>query len=591
MAGRKKKNLGRKPKNFEKKIQSTGKNSRGRPKKNGQVSPRPTCNIEIDRHVNLLSEITESINLPSPSWSMHPDELKKDIKICKLQDCGSRCKVVQSLTVKSNGSWELYAHDILLAQSRSPLLSSIPSTLTAQSTKALLDIVNEAKICPGHPDKEFIEFVRACQGKLLKQSQETLAVLDEFAPVSQRGATYDATVRSSACEVLVMGGRCHPCIQSRPLIRKQFQRWQARQDSTPSRHTDSSSHTNLRYMSNPLTQQRLSNVRRRLVSAEHMITRLKAKIVSNVESDGINVGSELHSDLQKLMEEMSTEVKAKHSDDSFQNLFWEQQLKASKLSNHKQMRWHPTMIRWCLYLKSKSTTGYDALRKIIKLPSTRTLRDYTHTYDPKVGFQKELDQQLLDEIKFETLAEWQKYVGIIFDEMKIKEGIVYDKHTSEVIGFVNLGDVTNQLLEFEQLCTDDGDDVCRATPHVAKYVNCFMVRGVFVPTTFPYAQFATTGASADELFPLVWEAVKRIELLGLKVIFMTCDGASPNRRFFKMHSKARGEITYKTPNIYSNDGRFIYFFVDTPHLLKTTRNCFSQSFGHADMRALWVSIT
>ena len=72
----------------------------------------------------------------------------------------------------------------------------------------------------------------------------------------------------------------------------------------------------------------------------------------------------------------------------------------------------------------KSGSGYDALRKVIKLPSSRTLRDYTHVYQ---GFQCEVDQHLCDEMKIEeTLAEWQKHVGIIFDEMKVKEGIVYN---------------------------------------------------------------------------------------------------------------------------------------------------------------------
>ena len=116
-----------------------------------------------------------------------------------------------------------------------------------------------------------------------------------------------------------------------------------------------------------------------------------------------------------------------------------------------------------------------------------------------------------------------------------------------------------------------------------------MVRGIFVPVNFPYAQFATTAISSDQLFPLVWEGIKRIELIGLKAIFITGDGVSSNRKFFSMHQSKKGEFVHKTRNIYADDGRFIYFFVDTPHLLKTTRNCFSQSFGHSNKRALWVS--
>lgn len=100
--------------------------------------------------------------------------------------------------------------------------------------------------------------------------------------------------------------------------------------------------------------------------------------------------------------------------------------------------------------------------------------------------------------------------------------------------------------------------------------------------------FATTGAAADELYPIDWEAIKRIELLGLKVMSITCNGASPNKKFFNMFKSNKREITHKTRNIYADDDCFIYFFVDAPH--KTARNCFSQSFGHSHTRALWVSL-
>ena len=34
----------------------------------------------------------------------------------------------------------------------------------------------------------------------------------------------------------------------------------------------------------------------------------------------------------------------------FSRLFWEQQFEAAKLKDAHTMRWHPLMIRWCLYL-------------------------------------------------------------------------------------------------------------------------------------------------------------------------------------------------------------------------------------------------
>lgn len=70
---------------------------------------------------------------------------------------------------------------------------------------------------------------------------------------------------------------------------------------------------------------------------------------------------------------------------------------------------------------------------------------------------------------------------------------------------------------------------------------------------------------------------------------IVADGASSNRRFFRMHHAKEGEIIYQVKNLYSCDDRYLYFISDTPHLLKTTRNCWSNSFGHSNKRALWVS--
>lgn len=34
----------------------------------------------------------------------------------------------------------------------------------------------------------------------------------------------------------------------------------------------------------------------------------------------------------------------------------------------------------------------------------------------------------------------QRYVALLFDEMKIQSNLVFDKQTNELIGFVDLGD-------------------------------------------------------------------------------------------------------------------------------------------------------
>ena len=88
------------------------------------------------------------------------------------------------------------------------------------------------------------------------------------------------------------------------------------------------------------------------------------------------------------------------------------------------------------------------------------------------------------------------------------------------------------------------------------------------------------------IMALFWECVAILELsCGLFVITCTCDGASPNRKFFQMHS-VNSELCYKVVNIFSPD-RFIYFFSDGCHLLKTARNSWANSGSGKCSRYMW----
>ena len=101
-----------------------------------------------------------------------------------------------------------------------------------------------------------------------------------------------------------------------------------------------------------------------------------------------------------------------------------------------------------------------------------------------------------------------------------------------------------------------------------------MVRGLFSKLVFPYAQFSCCKLSGELLVDPVWEAVSRLERQGFRVMSLTCDGATTNRKLWKLHSGDGDEVTYKVKNIYAPEAeRSLYFISDPPHLLKTVRNC------------------
>ena len=138
--------------------------------------------------------------------------------------------------------------------------------------------------------------------------------------------------------------------------------------------------------------------------------------------------------------------------------------------------------------KSRSTKAYETMRQLgfIKLPSSRTLFDYTHFMESKCGIsihiQKHLTAECTTRGMFET--SWKNFVGIFFDEIKGKEGLVYNKHTGELVGFLDLDKTANQLLDLNRQ-----DDKSK----VASQMLVIMMRGVATNIKYPLACYATNG--------------------------------------------------------------------------------------------------
>ena len=119
----------------------------------------------------------------------------------------------------------------------------------------------------------------------------------------------------------------------------------------------------------------------------------------------------------------------------------------------------------------------------VRLPSERTLREYTHS-SSQPGYQPDLNLQLQKEANIESLPEPRRYVSLLIDEMKIKEDVVYDKYSGHIIGFTHLGDINDILLQIEDACTKDTHH-----PPLSKHILVLMVRGIFFKLEFPYAHF------------------------------------------------------------------------------------------------------
>ena len=347
------------------------------------------------------------------------------------------------------------------------------------------------------------------------------------------------------------------------------------------------SHVNYRFLCTPEKDVRLQRMHSELRCTKLQKKRLKQKLEEAIEKDGVVIDPATHDDLQTIVADNEAELATKYPDNSFQYIFWKQQEEAARMKNASSMRWHPLMIKWCLYLRHVSGRAYETLRSsgCIHLPSQRTLRDYTHFVSAATGFSEEVDKMLAIAADVDKCPEREKYTAILLDEMYIKEDLVYNKHTNALVGFTNLGEINHHLLTFERSLQEDasggGSDKL-----LARTMTVMMVRGLFSKLEFPYVQFPCNKVTEDLLFQPFWEAVRRIEFLGLKVIAATADGASTNRRFFRLHDISSKTMPHMTKNPYASEERNIYFISDVPHLLKTARNGLASK-----TRSLWVSFT
>ena len=132
--------------------------------------------------------------------------------------------------------------------------------------------------------------------------------------------------------------------------------------------------------------------------AKLCIAQLKKRISAATVRDGAELDDELSNELKSIMAAKTQQVYSTYPEGSFQRLFWDQQQTALSFKDSRSMKWHPLVIKWCLYLRHLSGKGYELLRKsgCMRLPSQRTLCDYTHYTATTIGLSAETDQDLFD---------------------------------------------------------------------------------------------------------------------------------------------------------------------------------------------------
>ena len=226
--------------------------------------------------------------------------------------------------------------------------------------------------------------------------------------------------------------------------------------------------------------------------------------------------------------------------------FVDSQVKMSQRTK-QGYRWEmkDKMLAMSVFFHSKK--AYKILSRFFFLPSERTLQRDLQKMNMKPGFIDLLLEAL--KLKVSTMVEMDKNVALVFDEMSIKQGLVFNESQDTVEGFEDYG-------------------VIGTTKYIANHTIAFIVCGLASKWKQPVAYFLTSGPiQATKLQSLAKDCIRKLTEVGLNVVTLVCDQGSNNKSFLQTLEKV--SITRPYMEV---DGRKIFIFYDPPHLLKNVRN-------------------
>ena len=371
----------------------------------------PTLN---ELHLRLTT-----LNLVQNGWTVATSN-SEAVTLCHLCTHSSAATPFVDFTLKviEDLTWSLYFFDQMIERDACDVLAGIPNSLVSPvDVVEVMDMVNNSDKCIGNPDLKFMPLLTRRNGVFMNHDGKYYHCKDfHFQCIqiallifigTQTVAIHDTksmqspTIRRTNCTVLLPKNgktkRCIPCMSFRDSLRSQLSRLK-QMEAQPDRLTNPHSHTPYKYLDREELSSRLRKVHELQVSSAQKVKQLTAKLQVTVEKMGHSVDKEMHSEILQIMDKHKSIIEDTHSPESFQRIFWNQQLKAATCSDSRGMRWHPLMIKWALYLQHQSSGAYETLRSsgCISLPSQRTLRDYTHHVQACTGFSIDVDKQLVN---------------------------------------------------------------------------------------------------------------------------------------------------------------------------------------------------
>lgn len=233
-------------------------------------------------------------------------------------------------------------------------------------------------VCFGNPDEDLQTLASVDTEITTANSTDIVAFRAGDFCASKGNVSYHSCIRAKDCAMLVIGSRCKPCQDVRRTLQKRRLRDNQRKDRPSKNFVHTGTPHNMMTWENLLTK--LDQQRVEMKSLNRELSKLRQKCEQEIDTIGVQLQDSESSEMKDFMAVCREDVERSFPDENcFQRLFWDQQCKYAS-SGRNGMRRNPMIIKWCLYIRSKSAEAYNYVRVtgFIKLPSARTLFDYSH---------------------------------------------------------------------------------------------------------------------------------------------------------------------------------------------------------------------
>lgn len=182
---------------------------------------------------------------------------------------------------------------------------------------------------------------------------------------------------------------------------------------------------------------------------------------------------------------------------------------------------------------------------------------YLSKIDCTCGFDPQFFEVL--KVALNKKEEPLKHGILLLNEMSTRESVSVATKNLTYKGLIDFGSGEGRFTEFTEK---------------ADHALVIMYQMLNDSYTQPIAVFASKGpVKGDVLAKLIIKAICLMEKIGAKIHGVVSDGASTNRKFWTVlgvdASKDNLRNYFEHPSV---EGRKVYVFSDTPHLMKTIRN-------------------